>query len=168
MDSLSLKFACGYSGKCTGVSGSPNLATTVGRVARCTVTGANKQVYAKQITVSGGATTTLDLTTGLTNPLNESINGSLDFAKVLGVFIEHDAASISSGITVMGGGSDDFQGPLAAGDKPTLAPGEWFAFGMPASSTGWTVDGTHKNIAIVNNDGTDAATVNVFILGTTT
>lgn len=168
MDSLSLKFACGYTGKCTGVTGSPTLAASVSDMVRCTASGANYQVYSKQITVAGGVTTTLDLTTGLTNPLNESINGSLDFAKILGVLIEHDPASISSSITVFGGGSNDFQGPLAAGNKPTLNPAEWFAFGKPSSVTGWTVDGTHKNVAVLNNDGTDAATVNVFILGKTT
>ena len=53
-----------------------------------------------------------------------------------------------------------------AGDKATLVPGEWVAFGKPAGVTGWTVDATHKNIAVVNLHATLAATVNVIILGT--
>lgn len=165
MDSLTLKFACGFVGRATGVSGSPTLSAQLADVARCSVDGADQQVYKKTLTIAGAATTTLDLTSGLTSILNEAIV----FAHVKGVLIEHDPASVSTtGITAFGGASNDFQGVWSASDKATLVPGRWIAFGMPATDTGVVVDGTHKNIAIVNLHATLAATVNVFVLGTTT
>lgn len=166
MTSLDLKFACGFVGKLTGVTGSPGLTTSVGDVVRCIAEGANQQVYVGTLTIAASGTQTLDLTTGLTNPLNEAISGSNKFLKVKGVFIEHDAASVASGITAFGGASNEFQGVWAGGDKATLAAGRWIGFGMPATDTGVDVDATHKNIAIVNSDGAQVATVNVFIHGT--
>jgi hypothetical protein len=169
MDSLSLKFGCGYSGIATGTTASPSLKASLSGVARVSFTGSGKMVYVGTTVVAVSSTTTLDLTSGLTSPLNEAITGSIDFAKIYGVFIEHDVDSLSTtGITVLGGGSNDFQGPFAAGDKPTLLPGAWFAFGWDPTKAGWTVDGTHKNIALVNLDATalHTATVNVFLLGT--
>lgn len=169
MNSLTLKFGVGYSGSAVGTTTNSNLKAAVNGVARVSFTGTGKMVYAGTTTVAVSGTTTLDLTNGLTSPLNESINGALDFAKIYGVMIEHDLASLSTtGITVLGGGSNDFQGPWAAGDKPTLLPGAWIAFGWDATAAGWTVDGTHKNIALVNLDATalHTATVNVFLMGT--
>ena len=134
-------------------------------------TGADWQIYAPEdgVELAVGGTTTLDLTTGLTSPLGEAISGTPGkFIKVHGVFIEHAAASLATaGVTAFGGASDEFQGVWAAGDKATLAPGRWIAFGMPATDAGVTVDATHKNIALVNLDATalHVATVNVFVLG---
>jgi hypothetical protein len=169
MNSLSLKFGCGYSGTATGTTASPSLQAFLSGVARVTATSTGKMCYVGTTTLTVSGTTTLDLTSGLTSPLNESINGALDFAKIYGVFIEHALTSLAtSGITAFGGASNDQQGPWAAGDKVTLMPGAWNAFGWAMTGAGWTVDGTHKNIALVNLDGTalHTATVNVFILGT--
>lgn len=166
MTSLDLKFACGFYGKGTGITGNPNLSTgLLNRVARCVVSGANQQLYVATLTIPASGTTTLNLVTGLTNPAGEAVV----LAHCKAVFIEHDAASLSTGgITSFGGGSNDFQGVWSASDKATLLPGRWTAFGMPATDTGITVDATHKNVALVNLDAVNAATVNVFVLGTTT
>lgn len=169
--STSVKFGMGFTGRVKGTTLSTTLGADIGKTARCDFTGTGKMVYdaatGTALTIAGAATTTLDLTTGLLSPLGESITGSLDFASVYAVFIYHDIASLSTtGITVFGGASNDFQGPLAALDKPTLLPGDFFGFGRVASvSAGWTVDGTHKNIAITNLHATLAATVRVFIMG---
>jgi hypothetical protein len=161
----------GFTGTVKGTSTSPGLKADVGATARCDFTGTGKMVYdaatdGATLTVGAGATVTLNLQSGLTSPLGEAITGALDFAAVFAVWVHHDRASLSSGITVLGGGSNDFQGPWSAGDKPTLAPKQGVAFVTEADGTGWTVDATHKNIAIVNNDGVNAATVRVFIEGT--
>lgn len=168
MNSLTLKFACGFLGRASGVSANSNLKTSLGRTARCSISGASKQVYDKyQQSISGAATLQLDLSTGLTNPLNESITGAVDFATVMGVFIEHDITSTATtGITCFNGGTNEFQGPMNAASDWTLIPGEWAAFGKASTVTGWTVDGTHKRIDILNLHATNAAIVNIFIFGT--
>jgi hypothetical protein len=169
VNSLPLTFACGFKGVARGTTLSPNLKANLSRTARVTFSGAGKVVYDNPgtVTIAGAATLTLDLTTGLYTPLNEHIDGANDFDKVFGLKIEHDSDSLSTtGITAFGGASDEFQGPWAAGDKVTLLPGAWTAFGWNASKAGWTVDATHKKIAITNLHATLAATVKVFILGT--
>jgi hypothetical protein len=117
-------------------------------------------------TIAASTTLAIDLTTGQTNPLGESIASSLAFAKIRYVFIEHDAASLSTGIVAFGSGSNQFQGPLSAAATVTLVPGERFQ-AESATTAGWTVDGTHKTIQIVNSSGTQSATVRLCIAGST-
>lgn len=165
MDSLTLKFAVGYSGLARGTTAAPNLRSPLNGVSRVSFSGSGKMVYTGTTTLAVSGTTTLNLRSGLTSPLNEAIV----FAKIYALMIEHDVDSLAdAGITVFGGGSDDFQGPKAAGDKDTLLPGQSVAYWCDAAGSGWTVDNTHKNIALVNLDATllDVATVNVFLLGT--
>lgn len=171
MTSTTVVFAVGYSGRVIGIPTSATLALAIEAVRRTSPSGTGWQIYAPDpaLSIAVSGTTTLDLTTGLVNPLNEAISGTPGkFISAHVVFIEHAAASLATaGITAFGGASNDFQGPMAALDKPTLLPGEWFAFGKPAGNAGWTVDGTHKNIALVNTDATalHVASVNVFVLG---
>ena len=80
------------------------------------------------------------------------------------VFVEHDAASLSSGVVAFGSGSDQFQGPLSVAATITLPPGGRFLLSLPTVA-GWTVDATHKTLCIVNSDMTDAATVRLAVLG---
>jgi hypothetical protein len=170
VNSLALKFAVGFLGRATGITGNAGLAAQLGRTGRCSITGSGKQcldIYQTVIAVSGSLQ--IDLTTGRVNPLNESISGTDKFATVLAAWVEHDLTSLATaGITAFGGGTNEFQGPKAAADKDTLLPGEWTAFGKSESITGWTVDGTHKRVDVVNLDATllHTATVNIFIVGT--
>lgn len=165
--SLPLTLAIGFLGRATGTATNAAVKAKLYRRSLVSFSGSDKQVldlYQQEIAASGSLD--IDLTTGQTNPLGESIASASAFDKVFAVFVEHDSGSSSSGITVMGGASDEFQGPFAAGDKATLAPGRWIAFGQLSSLTGWTVDATHKRIDIDNLDGANAADVNVFVLGT--
>ena len=168
MDSLPVTVAVGYKGKATGIAGNAGLTTDLLDVFSCALTGSGKQAYVGPgLVVPVSGTTTLNLLSGLTNPLGEAIAA---FGHVYAVIIEHDPASLATaGITVFGGGSDDFQGPFDAGNFATLTPGQGLAFLVNAAMTPWVVDGTHKNIAIVNLDATalHTATVNVAIFGTT-
>ncbi len=168
MDSLPVTISVGYKGSATGIATDPALSTTLLNVFSCALTGGGKQAYVKRGLVVGvSATTTLNLLSGLTNPLGEAIT---TFGHVYAIMVEHDPASLATaGITVFGGASNDFQGPLAALDKPTLTPGQGLVFLVNAAKTPWVVDGTHKNVAIVNLDATalHTATVNVAIFGTT-
>lgn len=168
MNSLTIKLSMGFLGRASGTSANSNLKTSLGRTSRCSISGASKQVYDKyQQSIAGAATLQLDLSTGLSNPLNESITGAADFATVMGVFLEHDATSTATtGITCFNGGTTEFQGPMNSASDATLLPGEWFGFGKASTVTGWTVDGTHKRIDILNLHATNAAIVNIFILGT--
>lgn len=166
MDSLTLTLGCGFQGVAKGTAASPSLRARLSRTSRVQSSGAGWEVYdSGDLTLAASAILQIDLTTGLLNPLGESISGSLKFSKVYGVIVEHAVTSTASGITVFGGGTNEFQGPLAAGNNPTLVPGAWLGFGMPATKAGWTVDTTHKRIDVTNADGAIAATVRVFVLG---
>lgn len=172
MTNAALNFAIGFEGVLTGIPTNTDLADNITRqVVLSAVAGSGQQVYETfrvALPVAAGATTTLDLTTGLTNPLGESISGSLKFVHVYAVWIVHNSASTASTITVFNAAANAFQGPKSAAASDVLGPGMWTAFGVPTNLTAWAVDGTHKNIAIVNNDGAHAATVNVFVAGATT
>lgn len=117
-------------------------------------------------TIAASTTLAIDLTTGQTNPLGESIASALAFAKVRYIFIEHDSASLSTQIVCLGSGSNQFQGPLSAAATVTLKPGERFQ-AESATTAGWTVDGTHKTVQVVNSSGTQSATVRLCIAGST-
>lgn len=167
MDSLPVTIAIGYKGSATGVTGDAGRTTSLIDVFSCALSGSGKQCYRATLTVAVGGTTTLNLLSGLTDPLGEAISA---FGHVYAFVLEHDPASLStSGITVFGGGSNEFQGPWAAGDKATLTPGQAIAFLVNETKTSWATSGTVKNIAIVNLDATalHTATVNVAIFGTT-
>jgi hypothetical protein len=174
MNSAPVMFSMGFKGFVKGLATSPNIKLDIGATARCDFSGTGKMVYdaatsGARLSIPVSGTTTLNLQSGLTSPLGETITGALDFALVYAVWIYHDPDSLATaGITAFGGGSNDFQGPFAAGNKPTLLPGQGVGIMTTASKTGWTVDGTHKNIAIVNLDATalHVATVWAFIMGT--
>lgn len=115
-------------------------------------------------TLAAGATLTIDLTTGQTNPLGESISGAGAFAKVREIYVSHDGTSTSSGIVAYGASSNSFQAKLSAAATITLKPGE---DDKQTSYTvaGMTVDSTHKILQIVNSDGTNAAKIRYFVSG---
>jgi hypothetical protein len=118
-------------------------------------------------TIASSTTLAIDLTTGQINPLNESISSSLAFVKVRYVMVEHDAASLSTGIVAFGSGSNQFQGPLSASATVTLIPGGKYV-AENNNATGWTVNGSNKTIQIVNSSATQSATVRLIVAGSTT
>ena len=173
MNSSNISATINFTGNVTGTASSAtlNARIAVRRPATYTqqVTANVDQLIDKataSFTLAAGATLVIDLVTGQTNPLNESITGADAFAKIRMVIIEHSLGSLSSGVTAFGSGSNQFQGPLSASATVTLAATDIFTFGSQTAA-GWTVDGTHKTIQIVNNDGTNAATLRVLITGCT-
>lgn len=184
MNSYPTKFGIGFSGQAVGTSTNTQINTTVGKVARTSATGANWQAYDAAtrvpLTIVAGGTTTLNLsagtitvtgptTTNMLNPLGEQVS-LFPFAHVYAFLVWHDSASLASGITAFGGASGNlFQGPLNSTGQFTLAPGMRNGFSQDANivPTLWVVSPTVKNVDITNSDGTHAATVNVYIQGTT-
>lgn len=163
----------GFKGNLTGVPSNANLESAIGTTYRCTFSGADKQVYngtsTYQLSIAAGTTTTIDLTTGLTNPMGQPITSGLAFAKVYVCMVMHDIASQASSVKVFGAGAGtDFQGPLVAAGYLTLTPGRGNAFMDQTTANGMAVSGTAKTIAIQNLDGANTALVNVFVMGTTT
>ncbi len=114
-------------------------------------------------TLAAGATLTINLLTGTDNP----VGANAVFARVKSLFIEHSAASLASGVTAFDAASDAFQGPLVTGATMDLLPGEFIDLCSP-TTVGWVVDATHKNLAIVNNDIVNAATLRFYIDGVST
>lgn len=172
---MPVTISMGWNGNAIGTALSPTLEVRLIDVIRCTLTGANKQCYiaagSAAITINPSGTTTLNLLTGLTNPLGESITGGAAFAHVFAVVIQHDPASLATaGITAFGGASGNlFQGPLGAAGQLTLLPGMGNEFLIPANLTGWVASASHKNIDLTNLDATalHVAKINVGIFGTT-
>ncbi len=168
MDSLSLTFAVGFQGTAIGIPINSTIKALLSRRSQTNVTGSSKQVYdGYQVPLAASATVSINLLSGLTNPLNESITGANAFSTVYDVWIEHDISSLSTGgIRCFNGGSNEFQGPLNAASDATLVPGKYIAFGGPASVTGFTVSAGAKIIDIVNLDSVNPAIVNIFVNGT--
>lgn len=171
MTSVDLNVNVVISGLLSGSTDSPNVNAPIGvrRLQNYTQSGTilvNQIIdhASATVTIAAGATTTLNLVTGQTNPLNESISGAAAFAKVREIFVEHDAASLASGVKVFDAASDAFQGPLGAGESVTVVPGGRVLLSLPTAA-GWTVDATHKNLSLENLDGSNAATVRYLVAG---
>ena len=174
MNSVNITTSSTISGLVQGTTASPNSScrVSVRRTNSYTqaTTAKMDQILDKAtntFTIAASTTLAIDLTTGQTNPLNESISSSLAFAKVRYILIEHDSASLSTSIVAFGSGSNQFQGPLSASATVTLIPGGKYV-AENYNSTGWTVDGTRKTIQIVNSSSTQSATVRLIIAGSTT
>lgn len=168
MGNLTLLMATGYTGTAVGASFNANLSTTLQDIANVNIATANGQAYVATLPIVASATTTLNLLTGLTNPLGDAITGAAAFAHVNAVYIIHDPNSLASSIKAFGGASGNlFQGYLNSTGSFTLPKSGISDMSVPTTVTGMVVDATHKNIDITNNDGVNAATVRVAIFGTT-
>jgi hypothetical protein len=173
MNSLRLTKNFGITGTITGTTANPYLSSRINAQNVTTATQGGtagaliNQVYdyasgTNYKTIALSTTLTLDLTSGLLNPLGESIV----FGKVKGIYIEHISTSTAVSIKCFAAGSNAFQGPLNTANYVTLLPGESIYF-QSYTSGGWVVDGTHKNLSILNNSGTLSALVRIYIDGTT-
>lgn len=178
MNACTVRFGVGFTGVCSGTPNAPATIAEIGSAVRCDFTGTGKMVY-DAATVQGAfdpvivlapsQTLTLDLSGGLISPLNESIAGNTDFSGgVYALWVHHDRTSVSSGITVFGGAADEFQGPLDASCKATLAPKQGIAFIVEADGTGFTMSAAGaRKIALTNLSATQNAKVRVYIQGKT-
>jgi len=118
-------------------------------------------------TLAAGATVTVGLTAGGENPLGEAITGAAAFIKVREILVEHDSASLSSGVTVFNAASNSFQGMVSAAGFLTLPPGGRITLSLPTAA-GMPVSGSAKNFKITNVDGVNAATIRYVVGGSIT
>ncbi len=167
MSTVTLTAGFAYKGGIYAPTYNTALGVSLYQAFRCALTSTAGQAYEGTLTLAPSATQTLNLASGLTNPLGEAIV----FAHVYALLINHNSASLATaGISVFGGASNDFQFGLSALATWTGLPGYATAFVINETKTGKVVDGTHKNILFTNLDATalHTATVNVAIFGTTT
>lgn len=112
-------------------------------------------------TIAANTTVDYDLTSGQIDPLGDACL----FTKVRELYIEHVAGSASvTGIRWGTSVTNGFTGPVVAAALPTFLASESMHLKSPTTA-GWTVDGTHKVIRIINLDVTNAATVRLFAVG---
>jgi len=171
MNSVNIIDTVSIKGNVQGTTDTPSRTATI-NIARSDSFTASGTVLINQVldkatvaqTLAAGATLTIDLTTGQTNPLGESISGAGAFAKVREIYIAHDGTSLSSGIVAYGAASNSFQAKLSSAATITLKAGEYDKQ-TSYTAAGMTVDSTHKTLQIVNSDGTNAATIRYFVSG---
>lgn len=108
--------------------------------------------WSDQNTLSGSASATLDLT-NLTGTVGETIT----FAKVKGLVIENTG---TEAITVGNAASNAFDGFLGGPTETVIIPASGKF--VIASDTGFTVDGTHKDLKLAGT----SPTYNIWIIGT--
>jgi hypothetical protein len=173
MNTVRLTKNFGITGTVIGTTANPVLSSRINAQNVTTATQAGtagalvSQVYdyasgTNYKTIALSTTLTLDLTSGLLNPLGEAIV----FSKIKSVYIEHISTSTAVSIKCFAAASNAFQGPLNTANYVTLLPGESIYL-QSYTTAGWTVDGTHKNLSILNNSGSASALVRIYIDGTT-
>jgi len=133
-------------------------------------TGAGKaqKLHVDTLTIAGGATTTLDLDGVLTDVFGTAI--SFDRIKV--IYIELTTTTTSTSITVGGHATQAFRNWITgAPDMDTAQPkirvrnGGCF-FLACTDATGYDVTNTTQDkLNITNEDGSNAATVNICLIG---
>jgi hypothetical protein len=137
------------------------------------VNGINEVVFSLQ-SIAGGTSVTLDLTS-LTDVVR---NAAVSLARIKGFAIwlvgsgevvgsdtnNQVTGTAATSITVGNAAATSFQGPLSAAATYTITNGEVWAHGSP-NAAGFTVDGTHKSLKILNNDGAVTAKVILVIFG---
>lgn len=177
MNSVSLNVAAGYEGRVIGTATSVNLTTPLGKsVVLTALTGSDKQIldrWATPITLAVSGSTTLNLLTGLVNPLGESISGTAAFSQVYDLFVQVSPSSPTAATIQAFGGTigSQFQGPLGVTGSVALGYGQAHVLATPAASgttavlgAGWPVNSTAKQFEL-RNVGTTVVTVNVFVAG---
>lgn len=124
------------------------------------VKGEANAFHAVELTIGTSSTVSLDLTS-LTNLL-----GTFNLARVKAIVVYHDAGSVASSVKWDLTVSNSLLGWFSSGITITLLPGEQQTIGG-LTANGQAVSGSHKIVAITNNDASNAATVWVGIIGAT-
>lgn len=171
MTSLVLKFLAGLS-KSRGVGSSTNTAAifpikTSALNVSLSSTGAgatlaNQAFQRLARTLAAGTSETWDWTS-FANIANDSAQS---FATAIRFFyLVHSSTSAASSITVGNAAANQWT-PFGIGATTTFTfkPGEGVVFIAP-TSTGLPVDGTHKSLKVLNNDGVNAATYEIGAFG---
>lgn len=164
MTNLIVEFLAALSGKGKGVTANSALNSPLGgrtfNVSMSTTgSGGGKATngYAGSRPLSASANETLDLRS-FTNLLGETAQalGTLRF-----FFVRHTSTSSASSISVGNSGANALiiKGCLGA-TTADLLPGQALLF-LFGTSTAVTVDATHKDVKVANNDGSNAATYEI-------
>jgi hypothetical protein len=137
--------------------------------------GAVNEAYWNVLTVGAGANTTLDLSAALTDVLGQTFG----FARVKAfmvwllaaadTLVDGTVGTACSGVTLGNAATNPWAGtgyPVSdqATGTITLANGERRGWAR-GDATGWVVDGTHKSLKVLNNDGAVAAKLVIAALG---
>ena len=138
------------------------------------VAGGADLVFSQIMSIAGAGNTVLNLFTGLYDVLGQSVS----FARVKSLRVRllsltddptnggNGAGGAGASSVTVGNATNPFVGPLGGtGPNVTLNPGDELYF-RNVSAAGWTVsNGVNNNIQILNNDGANAAVVQVTIVG---
>ncbi len=116
--------------------------------------GQVSKVYSASLLVSTGTPASLDLTTGLFDPLGVA----LVFTKVSAIHINNLSTTVGQNLTIGGGTNGLF---TASPNTCDANGGEWFIASPTAQIT---VDGTHKIITITAAAGTNVP-YNITVIG---
>lgn len=127
--------------------------------------GAANKIYQNRLTIAGGATTTLDLNSTTGTPTTDIFGNNLAFTKVRLLYVHHRTTTTASAITV-GGNASAFKNWVAdASDKVKVKNGACLLVCRTDADGYAVVDSTGDLLDIVNLDGSNAATVDVVIIG---
>ena len=121
------------------------------------------EAFAAVLSVAGGGSTTIDLTS-VTNLAGESVVLTAVLAAVVKA-VPTVAADSDIAVTIGPGVSNGLEWLAGANDVPLAANEAFVRWGDP-DGAGFTVDSTHKTLKVANT-GADDATVTVVIIGTT-
>lgn len=129
---------------------------------------ASRYIYAKQHTIAGGATLNLDLAGSLTDFYGTTIT----FTKVKVIYVELATTTTATSIKVGGHATAGLANWITSADtldndQPGVVVRNGGCFLLACTdATGYAVTATTEDIlSIVNQDGSNSATVNVCIIG---
>lgn len=152
-----------------GTSSSCNASFTYSDVlSNGTGADAARYLYAATLTISASATTNLDLA----GTLEDLYGNTITFTKVKGIFVHHKTTTTATSVLVGGHATAAFGNWITSADtldndQPSIRVRNNGCFFLScADSTGYAVTATTDDIlSITNEDGTNAATVDVCIWG---
>lgn len=131
-----------------------NVSSSSGNISNGTGANQANRLLDTTQTIAASGTYTLDVTSA-TDPLNNAVA----LTRVTEILIQHLSTSAASSITA-GGGSN----PVITSYSVTLKPGGKSLPFSDYSATALAIS-TNKNIKILNNDGTNSATVRITVVG---
>jgi hypothetical protein len=112
-------------------------------------------------TLAAGASETFDLRS-FTDALAET--GAI-MSKVRIYLVSHPSASAASSITVGGAAANQFVSHIDGAASTFTIPKGGFLLMAANTTAGMTVDATHKDLKVLNNDGSNAATYTIAVIG---
>lgn len=116
------------------------------------------QLYTASFTLAAAASTTVDLQNVVT-----LVYETIAFTKVLSLMV----LPVGSECTLSPGAADPLTWFLTGTTPAVVIPaGGLFMFSLPSTSTGQTVDATHKTLKLLNS-GATSLTVSITVIGST-